>query len=78
MFFLPMMQRPASDKWPTEEDNSLNAGALVVQTQRPMNNMEDLSRRKLSGINSNLAVLSFKHSMSRSPTDLIMTGWWRG
>jgi hypothetical protein len=60
MFFIPMMQRPASDKTPFEQDTSLYAGALVIQTQRPVNNMEELARETLSEINPNLAVVKFQ------------------
>ena len=60
MFFIPMMQRPASDKTPFEQDTSLYAGALVIQTQRPVNNMEELARETLSEINPNLAVVKYQ------------------
>jgi macrolide transport system ATP-binding/permease protein len=60
MFFIPMMQRPASDKDPIEKDMGLYAGAIVVQTQRPMNDMEQLSRKTLAEINPNLAVVKFQ------------------
>ena len=40
MYFIPMMQRPVSTKDPIENDLSLYAGAIVLQTERPMNNME--------------------------------------
>ena len=32
MYFVPLMQRPASDKDPIEKDMSLYAGAIVLQT----------------------------------------------
>ncbi len=60
MFFLPMMQRPASDKSPIETDISLYAGAIVVETQWPMNNMEELAGKTLAAINPNLAVVKFQ------------------
>jgi macrolide transport system ATP-binding/permease protein len=60
MFFYPMMQRPASDKGPVDQDTSLYAGALVVQTQQPINDMEELARKTLSEINPNLAVVKFQ------------------
>lgn len=60
MFFMSMLQRPASDKSPTDDDTSLYAGALVIQTDAPMNNMEQLVRQTLSGINPNLAVVQFQ------------------
>ena len=60
MFFVPMMQRPASETDPIEDDTSLYAGGIVLQTQRPMSDMEALTRRTLSGINSNLAIVKFQ------------------
>ncbi len=60
MFFFPMMQRPASDKTPIDQDTSLYAGAIVIQTQQPINNMEELARETLSAINPNLAVVKFQ------------------
>ena len=52
MYFLPMLQRAASDKAPIEDDTSLYAGAIVVETQAPISNMEELSRQTLAEINS--------------------------
>ena len=60
MFFIPMLQRPASSKDPIEDDASLYAGAIVLETQAPMNNMEELARKTLAEINSNLAVVKFQ------------------
>jgi predicted permease len=60
MYFLPMMQRAASDKSPLETDSGLYAGAIVVATDRPMSEMETLARRTLAGINPNLAVVKFQ------------------
>ena len=60
MFFMPMLQRAPSDKSPVDDDTSLYAGAIVVQTEAPMNNMEQLARQTLSSINPNLAVVQFQ------------------
>ncbi len=60
MFFMPAMQRPASDKDPIENDLSLYAGAIVLETERPMNDLEMLSRTTLSTINPNLTVVKFQ------------------
>ena len=60
MYFLPLMQRPPSDKDPIENDMSLYAGAIVLETAQPMNDMESLARRTLAGINPNLAVVKFQ------------------
>jgi predicted permease len=60
MYFLSMTQRPKSDDGPIEQDLSLYAGAIVVQTDRPMTDMESLSRRTLSAINPNLSIVKFQ------------------
>jgi len=60
MYFVPMMQRPASSKGPIEDDMSLYAGAIVVEADRPMNDMETLARRTLAGINPNLSIVKFQ------------------
>ncbi|HEX6496791.1 MAG TPA: FtsX-like permease family protein, partial [Acidobacteriaceae bacterium] len=60
MYFIPLMQRPASSKEPIEKDMSLYAGAIVLETARPMSEMESLVRRTLTGINPNLTVVKFQ------------------
>jgi macrolide transport system ATP-binding/permease protein len=60
MYFVPMMQRPMGTKEPIGQDESLYAGAMVVQTARPVNNMESLAARTLSSINPNLTVVKFQ------------------
>ncbi len=60
MYFLPLMQRPASAKEPIEKDMSLYAGAIVLETAQPMNDVESLARRTLAGINPNLTVVKFQ------------------
>jgi len=60
MFFIPMMQRDPTDKQPIEDDTSLYAGAMVLETSRPMNEMETLARRTLAEINPNLTVEKFQ------------------
>ena len=60
MYFLPMMQRAPSDKSPIETDGDLYAGAIVVATDRPMNEMEALARKTLASINPNLTVVKFQ------------------
>ena len=59
MFFVPMMQRGASSG-PIEKDESLYAGAIVLETEQPMNDMESLSRKTLAAINPNLTVVKFQ------------------
>jgi predicted permease len=60
MYFVPIMQRPPSNKEPISEDGSLYAGATVIQTARPMSDMETIARRTLAGINPNLTVVKFQ------------------
>lgn len=60
MFFVPLTQRPANTDEPIEKDLSMYAGAIVVETSRPENNMEKLARATLASINSNLTIVKFQ------------------
>jgi macrolide transport system ATP-binding/permease protein len=61
MYFVPMMQRPASWKdLPIEQDESLYAGAIVLASERPMDDLEGLTRQTLASINPNLTVVKFQ------------------
>ncbi len=61
MYFLPMTQEPARLlTTQIEKDESLYAGAIVLQTSRSMSDMETLARRTLAGINPNLSVVKFQ------------------
>ncbi len=60
MYFVPNMQRAPSDKDSIEKDMSLYAGAIVVETERPMSDMELIARRTLAAINPNLTVVKFQ------------------
>jgi macrolide transport system ATP-binding/permease protein len=61
MYFVPIMQRPARQKNPPiEKDESFYAGTMVLQTERPVPNMEVLARQTLAGINPNLTVIKFQ------------------
>lgn len=60
MYFVPLTQRPMNSDEPVEKDLSLYAGAIVVQTERPVNNMEKLALRTLTGINPNLTIVKFQ------------------
>lgn len=57
MFFLRLLQQPAGDKKPADY---VFAHAIVLETARPMNNMEALARRTLSNINPNLSAVKFQ------------------
>ena len=60
MYFVPILQRPASDTAPIENDEMMYAGAIVLKTTHPISDMESLARQTLSGINPNLAVVQFQ------------------
>jgi len=60
MYFVPVMQRPLNAKGPIDEDMSLYVGALVIQTDRPMNDMEAIARKTLGAINPNLTIVKFQ------------------
>ncbi|MGC2477152.1 MAG: ABC transporter permease [Candidatus Sulfotelmatobacter sp.] len=60
MFFVPLLQRPASDNDPIERDEGMYVSAFVLQTTHPIPEMEALSRQTLSTINPNLAVVKFQ------------------
>ena len=60
MYFVPMMQRPVNTQERVEDDLSLYAGAMVIETERPMDDMETLARRTLGGINPNLTIVKFQ------------------
>ena len=60
IYFVPLTQRPANSDSPVEKDLSLYAGAIVLQTQRPVNNMEKLALSTLASINPNLTIVKFQ------------------
>lgn len=63
MYFLPLTQRAGSANdpdGPLEKDLSMYAGALVLQTSRPMPGFEKIVRETLASINPNLTVVKFQ------------------
>ena len=60
MFFTPMVQRFPSDPGPIDKDTSLYAGAIVVETEQPMNDMQKLAETTLESINPNLTIVKFQ------------------
>jgi macrolide transport system ATP-binding/permease protein len=62
MYFIPMTQRvpESARKGPLEKDTSLYAEAIVIQTDRLMDNMESIARQTLAAINPNLSVVKFQ------------------
>ncbi len=75
MYFIPMTQRipESARRRPIEQDTGLYAGAIVIQTDRPMSNMQSIARQTLAAINPNLSVVKFQTSTSRSPTASLRT-----
>ena len=60
MYFVPLGQRPMGTKQPIEKDENMYVGAIVVETDHPMSNMEALARQTLAAINPNLTVVKFQ------------------
>ena len=62
MYFIPMTQRvpESARRRPIEQDTGLYAGAIVIQTDRLMDNMESIARQTLAAINPNLSVVKFQ------------------
>jgi ABC-type antimicrobial peptide transport system permease subunit len=60
MYFVPTLQRSMSSTKPIEKDDTLYLGAIVLETDRPMDDMEKLARTTLAGINPNLTVVKFQ------------------
>jgi predicted permease len=65
MYFLPLTQRaglandPDPDN-PVEKDQSMYAGALVIQTSRPVPGFEKIVGDTLASINPNLTIVKFQ------------------
>jgi macrolide transport system ATP-binding/permease protein len=62
MYFLPLTQPagiPTTDH-PLEKDQSMYAGALVIQTSRPMPGFEKIVGDTLASINPNLTIVKFQ------------------
>jgi predicted permease len=62
MYFVPLTQRiPESARQRAiEQDTGLYAGAIVIQTERPMDDMQFITRQTLAAINPNLSVDKFQ------------------
>lgn len=59
MVFVPTMQQP-SNYGPIENDMNLYAGAIVLQIDRSMSEMETITRRMLVATNPNLTLVNFQ------------------
>jgi macrolide transport system ATP-binding/permease protein len=60
MSFVPILQRGASDKRPIDKVGALYAGTIVLETSRPMDDMQSIARRTLAQINPNLTLVKFQ------------------
>lgn len=60
MFFVPLPQRPSSQTEPIEKDENMYAGAVVLETNHPVPEMEKTARQTLASINTNLSVVKFQ------------------
>ena len=63
MYFLPLTQRAGNTKdpdSPLEKDQSMYAGALVIQTSRPIDGFEKIVSSALVSINPNLTIVKFR------------------
>jgi macrolide transport system ATP-binding/permease protein len=63
MYFLPLTQRAGNANDPEnhlEKDLSMFAGAIVIQTNRPIPGFEKIVGNTLAGINPNLTIVKFQ------------------
>ena len=60
MIFVPILQRAASDKRPIDKMGALYAGTIVLETSRPMDEIQAIARKTLAGINPNLTMVKFQ------------------
>ncbi|KAA6465527.1 ABC transporter permease [Acidobacteria bacterium AB60] len=60
MYFVPLPQHPFGAEYKIDEDENMYANGIVIETTRPVPEMEELARRTLAGINPNLAVQRFQ------------------
>jgi predicted permease len=60
MYFVPLLQRRPTIKTPIDADDGMYIGAFVLKTSHTMPDMEAVTRRALSQINPNLALVRFQ------------------
>jgi ABC-type antimicrobial peptide transport system permease subunit len=60
MFFMPIAQHVDHKDFTLDKDQSVYAGAIVVETTRPVSDMEKLAQWTLSAINPNLTIVKFQ------------------
>jgi macrolide transport system ATP-binding/permease protein len=74
MYFLPLTQRAGSANDPNDsldKDQSMYAGALVIQTARPVAGFEKIVGDTLASINPNLTVVKFQTFQQQIDDDFI-------
>ena len=59
LFLMPLGQRATGPTIPFEKDLMMYAPSMVIETSRPMDDMETLARKTLSGIDPNYTVVNF-------------------
>jgi ABC-type antimicrobial peptide transport system permease subunit len=60
MYFVPLLQNPAIPSTLVDPNDDVYIGAIVLETARPMANMEAIARQTLASINPNLSVVKFQ------------------
>jgi macrolide transport system ATP-binding/permease protein len=63
MYFLPLTQRAGNANDPNDhlaDDQSMYAGAMVIQTSHPIPGFEKIVSQTLAGINPNLTIVKFQ------------------
>jgi macrolide transport system ATP-binding/permease protein len=60
MYFVPLTQRPLNSEDPVEKDMTMYAGAIVIETNRAVNDLEKLALGTLASINPNLTIVKFQ------------------
>jgi predicted permease len=60
MYFVPLMQHPAVASANVDPNYDVYIGRILLETARPMADMETVARRTLAGINPNLSVIKFQ------------------
>jgi ABC-type antimicrobial peptide transport system permease subunit len=60
MYFTPLMQAPPASSALDDPNGDVYISAIVLDTERPVPEMEAVARRTLAGINPNLSVVKFQ------------------
>jgi macrolide transport system ATP-binding/permease protein len=60
MYFVPLMQHPAVASTKVDPNYDVYIGRILLETARPMANMESIARKTLASINPNFSVVKFE------------------